>query len=131
MKLFNDTEIHGRICKIIPQIGFDHCDPSRIFCVRSFGAKTRAIARIWSLPLIWRQCLGLQVYYIIEVVAEKFGALSNEDKDKVLIHELLHIPAKFSGGLVPHQCFGKRIDKRRVDDLYNMLLSEYKQQQCK
>lgn len=120
MKIFNDTEIHNRVCKIISDLGFDHCDPARIFCVRSYGAKTRAIARIWSLPQIWRQCLHLPVYYVIEVVSEKFDGLSEQEKDKVLIHELLHIPAHFSGGLVPHKCFGKQINKKRVDELYKL-----------
>jgi len=121
MKCFGDTEIHRRICKIISQIGFDHCDPTHIFCVRSYGTKTRAIARIWSLPLIWRQCLRLPVYYVIEVITEKFYALPEEDKDRVLIHELLHIPTHFSGGLVPHYCFGKKIDNKRVDELYKLI----------
>jgi len=39
----------------------------------------------------------------------------------VLIHELLHIPKKFSGGLVPHTCFGKIIDERRVREIYEKM----------
>ena len=49
--------------------------------------------------------------------------LSEREKDKILIHELLHIPKTFSGALVPHTCFNKRIDDRRVNKLYNQYIS--------
>jgi predicted metallopeptidase len=30
----------------------------------------------------------------------------------------MHIPKTFSGALVPHKCFGKRIDKKSVENIY-------------
>jgi len=76
------------------------------------------LARIWGLSRIWQKALGIKSHYIIEVLYPNFDKLSKEDQEKTLLHELLHIPKKFSGGLVPHKCFGKRIDKKRVEELY-------------
>jgi len=99
-------------------------DPGRITCFRSYGSKSRAVARIWALPSIWQSALSVPPQYLIEVVSEKYDKLDETEKTKVLIHELLHIPNKFSGGLVPHRCFGKRIDRRRVDEIYRKFLKE-------
>lgn len=80
----------------------------RVFFVRSYGAKTKAIARIWGLPRIWQIVLGVEPQYIIEVVSERFDKLSDSKKNDVLIHEFAHIPRNFSGSLIPHYRKGKR-----------------------
>jgi len=41
--------------------------------------------------------------------------LDEEEKEKVIIHELMHIPKKFSGGFVPHR---GRINRRRVEKMH-------------
>ncbi len=97
----------------------EHVSGKHIICMRSREAKTRAIARIWGLPRIWQKALYLKAYYIIEAVSEKFDSMSPEEQDKTLIHELLHVPKTFSGALVPHECFGKKIDEKRVERLYD------------
>ena len=56
--------------------------------------------------------------------------MSDEEKTKVLIHELLHIPKKFSGGLVPHVNRGGRIDHRAVNALYEKYKKSIKGQTC-
>jgi predicted metallopeptidase len=96
---------------------FEHIDPERVFCFRTYGAKTRAYARIWGFPKIFQQVLSVQPAYVIEVVSEKFNKLSDSNKKKVLIHELLHIPRNFSGSLLPHKHSGRTIDKE-VERLY-------------
>jgi len=111
-------DLDKRIRPMITALGLSYVDAKHIVCMRSTGSKSRAIARIWGLPRIWQQALYLQPYYIIEAVSERFDKLSKEDQDKTLIHELLHVPKTFSGGLVPHECFGKKIDHNRVDGLY-------------
>ncbi|MEM4271988.1 MAG: putative metallopeptidase [candidate division WOR-3 bacterium] len=103
---------------ILNRLDLAHVINSRIICMRSFGAKARAYARIWSLPEIWRNALEINPFYVIEVLHENFDRLNEEEKTKVLIHELLHIPKKFSGGLVPHTHKGGRIDHRAVNVLY-------------
>ena len=57
--------------------------------------------------------------YLIEVISERYDKLSQSDKERVLIHELLHIPTRFSGGFRPHRGF---INKRILDKLHE----EYK-----
>ena len=90
---------------------------SRIFCFRSKNSKTRAQARIWGLSRIWQQALKTKPAYIIEVISEKFDKLPDKEKDKVLLHELAHVPKNFSGSLVPHYRRGKRKFKDRVRTL--------------
>lgn len=86
--------------------------------MRGYGSKSRAIARIWGLSRIWQKAFKVKSHYIIEVIHPRFDNLNKEEQEKTLLHELLHIPKKFSGGLVPHKCFGKRIDRRTVDKIY-------------
>lgn len=118
MKTELAPDIDKRIKVIVRALCLDHVSGKHIICMRSTGAKTRAIARIWGLPRIWQQALYLNAYYIIEVVSEKFDRLSPEEQDRTLIHELMHVPKTFSGALVPHECFGKKIDYRSVEVLY-------------
>ena len=112
-------DIKRKVNSILDVIQFKHIDRKRIICMRGHGSKSKALARIWGLSRIWQKAFGIKSYYIIEVLHPTFDKLSKEDQEKTLLHELLHIPKKFSGGLVPHNCFGKRIDKRAVDRLYN------------
>ena len=118
MKFELAPELDKRVATIIRALDLGHVSNKHIICMRSFGSKSRAIARIWGLPRIWQQALYLNAYYIIEVVSEKFDKMSKEEQDKTLIHELLHVPKTFSGALVPHECFGVKIDNRRVDEIY-------------
>jgi len=96
-----------------------HLDGKRIIAMRSYDSKARAYARIWALPRIWQRALIVEAHYIIEVLAQHYDRLTVEEKEKTLIHELLHIPSTFSGNLVPHECFGKtRVGKAQVEKLY-------------
>ena len=88
---------------------FAHVDTRRVVCYRSRGSTARIYARIWSLPGIWQAALGVEAHYVIEVV-ERFDRESLAEREKTIIHELLHIPKTFSGALVPHNCFGKKIN---------------------
>jgi predicted metallopeptidase len=116
-------DIASELKRIIGGLEFGHLKPNSIIAFRSFGSKSRAIARIWSLPRIWQMALQKEAHYCVEVVSEKFDRLSATDKEKVLIHELLHIPKNFSGALLPHRHKSRRIDRRTVEHwharLYN------------
>lgn len=95
-------DIEKRIKKLVKDLEFNHIVDRRIFCFRSFGSSSRAKARIWSLPRIWQKALGQTPAYCVEVLAEKFDKLSEDEKTQILIHELLHVPKNFSGTLLPH-----------------------------
>ncbi|MEM4554310.1 MAG: putative metallopeptidase [Candidatus Anstonellaceae archaeon] len=102
---------------------FSHINQFRIICMRSKGAKANAYARIWNLPAIWQKALSIGAFYIIEVISHHYDSLSEEQKEKVLLHELMHIPKTFSGALRPHN--GKvKIDSRTVDKLHRIYLKE-------
>ncbi len=93
---------------------FGHVKIDRIKFIRSIGSRSSAIARIHGIPRIWRYVLNIEPMYIIEVISEKYDQLSIEEKVKIIIHELLHIPSKFSGGLRPH---GRYVNYRIVNKL--------------
>ncbi len=95
-------DIKARVEKLTREASFSHLEISRIFCFRSRGSKSRARARIWSLPRIWQKALKIPPAYCVEVLAEKFDKLELSMQKKILLHELLHIPRNFSGSLLPH-----------------------------
>ena len=99
---------------------FYYIDTERIICLRSFGSKARAYARIWSLPKIWQAALDIRTFYVLEVISHHFDQLPIEKKRKVIIHELMHIPTTFSGALTPHNFVWRRIDARSVNRLYEL-----------
>jgi predicted metallopeptidase len=122
MKFKKADDVQERINIIVKILDLDHIDIERVVCMRSWKSTSDATARIWAMPRIWQGALGVKAHYIVEVLSEKYDDLSQNEKDKTLIHELMHIPKTFSGALVPHLCFGKKIDGRAV----NKLFKEYK-----
>ena len=115
-------DVKELIHSLVYALGFDHVIADRVIALRSFGSKSDAVARIWELPRVWQIALGLEPHYVIEVVARRYDPLSLEEKEKTIIHELLHVPKTFSGALVPHRCFGK---KRVSDSLVDKLHRKY------
>jgi predicted metallopeptidase len=100
-------------------LDFFHVVPQFVFCFRSKGSTSRrTIARIHGLGKIWQDALNLPPSYVIEVISERYDRLSEEDKQKTIIHELLHIPHGFAGGFRPHKGY---IDQKIVEQLYMTL----------
>ncbi|MBN3037642.1 MAG: metallopeptidase [Candidatus Diapherotrites archaeon] len=97
---------------------FPHIRTDRVFCVRSEGSKSRAIARIWAMGKAFQVGMGMEAAYVIEAVSERFDGLAQQEKELTIVHELMHVPKTFSGALVPHKCFGKRINRRSVEKKY-------------
>ncbi len=119
MKWETDAEVQELMERLVIATNMTHVRSDRVFCVRGEGSTSRAIARIWALPRVFQQCLEIDAAYVIEVLNKPWDKLSEDDKEKTMIHELLHIPKTFSGALVPHKCFGKRrVGSRQVDKLW-------------
>lgn len=115
MKYERAPEIKKTINLLVEQLGFTHIDTSRIHCIRSLDAKTRAYARIWGMSRLFFEVAGMPPNYIIEVVAKRFDKLSEREKIKTLIHELMHIPKTFSGALLSHRGPHHAINDREVE----------------
>lgn len=115
-------DVLRELIKIVKTLKLENIRLDYIKVFRSANSKARARARIWSLPAIWRDALNIEPMYIIEVLTEHFDHLSTEDKARVLIHELMHIPKNFTGGLVPHRGRYHRINHRSVEKLYKEYL---------
>ncbi|PJE69056.1 metallopeptidase [Candidatus Shapirobacteria bacterium CG10_big_fil_rev_8_21_14_0_10_38_14] len=114
-------DLKSEVKKIILHLDFSHINPKQIFTFRSFGSRSRARARIWGFPRIWQQALKTSASYCLEVISEKFDHLSEENKQRILIHELLHIPKNFSGALLAHRRRGAVINAREVEKLFKKL----------
>lgn len=82
---------------------FPHIKIERVKCFRSFGTSSRGtIARCHTIGKLMQKAIGVQAYYALEFISERFEKLKEEDKIKVIIHELMHIPASFGGGFRHH-----------------------------
>ncbi len=108
--------------EIVEAVGFNHIEKNRVLCVRSRGSKSRyIIARIHGLPKIWQKSLKVEPCYIIEVISENYDKLDIEEKEKTIIHELLHIPRGFKGGFRHHKGW---IYKKKIEGLHATLLEK-------
>lgn len=114
-------DIKKELKQILKAIDLPHIDAARIFCYRTTGSKVRAYARTWAFPKIFQKALKIEPAYVIEVLSKHYDKLPDDEKKKVLIHELLHIPKNFSGALLPH-----RSRSRNLHQLANKLFKEYK-----
>ena len=116
IKYCEAPEIKKQVDQITEELEFFHVVPPFVFCVRSKGSKAkRTIARIHGIGKLWQEVLNIPPSYTIEVISEIYDKMSIVEKEKTLIHELLHIPGGFSGGFRPHKGY---VDSRIVEDLY-------------
>jgi predicted metallopeptidase len=110
--------------EIAQTLDFFHVVPQFVFCVRSTGSESkRTIARIHGLGKIWQEVLNLPPAYVIEVISERYDKLCETEKEKTIIHELLHIPKGFSGGFRPHRGY---VDRKTVELLHKKLQEQRK-----
>lgn len=106
--------------EITEELSLFHVIPQFVFCFRSTGSTSEyTIARIHGLGRIWQEALNLPSSYAIEVISERYDRLSQTEKEKTIIHELLHVPEGFAGGFRPHKGY---IDRKTVEGLHKTLI---------
>jgi predicted metallopeptidase len=117
MKYIYAPDLQARMEAIVSALGMDHVILERVKCYRSKGSSTkRTIARCHTIGKLMQQTIGCEAHYAIEFL-EKFERLSPEEQDKVIIHELLHIPKTFGGGFRQHDY----VCEENIEKLYAQL----------
>ncbi|MCH7730314.1 metallopeptidase [Patescibacteria group bacterium] len=114
-------DVDRRLKKLINNLSLEWAKQGKIHSFRSKHSKTKAYARIWGLTRIWQKALGEKPTYIVEIISERFDKLDADKQDKILLHELAHIPKNFSGSLLPHI----RKGKRKFDSKVDILVAQY------
>jgi len=96
---------------------FPHVRIHRISCLRSYGSSTKyTIARCHALGKLMQKAMGTQAFYALEFLSERFDKLDEEEQDKVIIHELMHIPKTFGGGFKHHDFVtDKNVNKHYIE----------------
>lgn len=113
------VDVREMASSIVKTLDLSYIDLGGVLFVRSSGSRSRlTVARIHSLSRVWRQALGTGVTYIVEVIGEKYDGLSEEEKEKTIIHELLHIPRAFGGGFRSHRSHANRRSVERLHESY-------------
>ncbi len=111
-------DVDLKIKKILSVLDLSHIPLSNVHGYRTQGSKSRAYARIWSMPKIFQRVLKLEPHYVVEVLSKYYDKLDEDNQYRVLIHELLHIPNNFSGALVPHHTKSRNLHKT-ADKLFD------------
>jgi len=114
MKYEDAPDLKERMNDIINTLGMSHINSDRVECLRSRGSKSRGtIARCHALGKLMQRAMKTKAFYAIEFL-ERFEKMSKKDQDKVIIHELMHIPMSFGGGFRHHDF----VCERNVDVLH-------------
>jgi len=114
MKYEYAPDLKERVIEIVEVLGMSHIDLNRVECLRSFGSSTRrTIARCHALGKMMQHAMKTKAFYAIEFL-EPFDKMSWKEQDKVIIHELMHIPKSFGGGFRHHDY----VCERNVDLLF-------------
>lgn len=99
----------------ISKILFSHIKIERVRCFRSYGSSARGtVARCHGLGKIMQKALGVKPFYVLEFITERFEKFNEEEKIKIIIHELMHIPKTFGGGFKHHDF----VNHRNVNKFY-------------
>lgn len=118
MKYVDAPDVKILVDEMVNCLSLKHIEPDSVHCFRSIGSKSRrTIARIHGLEKIWQKALKIRPAYAIEVISERYDKLTDEQKEKTVIHELLHIPKGFQGGFRPHKGY---VDRNTVEKLYEI-----------
>jgi predicted metallopeptidase len=118
MKYEEAPEIQAKAEHIAKKL-FPHVDMTRVKCFKSKGTSTgRTIARCHGLGKLMQKALNVDATYALEFLSERFDKMSDEEKTKVIIHELMHIPFNFGGGFKHHDW----VTDKNINMLYRKLV---------
>jgi len=121
MRYEKADDIENLAREIILKLNLFHIDISSISCVRSWGSRARGVvARCHGLGKVMQLGLGRKAFYVLEFISERFDKLSEEDKIKTVIHELMHIPKNFGGGFKHHNF----VTEKAVNKLYKKFIED-------
>jgi len=119
MKYEDAPDLKERMNDVVNLLGMNHIVIDRVECVRSFGSSSRrTIARCHALGKLMQKAMKNKAFYAIEFL-ELFDKMSKSEQDKVIIHELMHIPKTFGGGFRQHDY----VCDRNVDIMYEKFAS--------
>src|SRR3990167_5429831 len=102
---------------LVNHLGWKHIQLEHLGFLRSRGSTSHGtIARCHALGKAMQIGMGRKLsFYMIEVIAERYDRLSEADKVKTIIHELMHIPRSFGGGFIHHD----KVHEHSVDRVYD------------
>ena len=119
MKYDYAPDLKTRLTEIVNRLQMNHVDVNRVECLRSFGSSTkRTLARCHTIGKVMQKGMNVRAFYTIEFL-EKFDKLNKIEQDKVIIHELLHIPKTFVGGFRQHDF----VCEENVEIMYEKFVS--------
>lgn len=119
MKYEEAPDLQKRLNEIVRILGMEHVRTERVTCLRSRGSSSkRTIARCHTIGKVMQMAMRTKAHYAIEFL-ERFDKMSESEQDKVIIHELMHIPKTFGGGFRNHDY----VCDRNVDILHRKLVS--------
>ena len=101
MRVTRDLRGEEAVRLLIKLLELNYIRADRVRVVRS-NSKSMAYARLWGLSKVLQVGLGTGPYYVIELIDRNFSKLDCNEKVRILIHELMHIPKTFSGHVRPH-----------------------------
>ena len=115
MKYEKAGDIQEILKDVVRKLNLFHVKLDDVVCVRSFGSKSRnTLARCHGLGKVMQLGLNRKGFYVLEFLSERFDRMSEEEKIKVIIHEMMHIPKCFGGGFKHHDF----VNQRNIDKVY-------------
>ena len=105
------------VAEEVSRLLFPHVKIGHVKCFRSYGSSSRStIARCHTIGKLMQKAMGVDAFYALEFLSERFDKLSEEEQVKTIIHELMHITKAFGGGFRHHDFVcDKNIDKCYVN----------------